>query len=85
MAKTGVTVNAVCPGFVATDMVEETVRTIIAKTGRGEEEARAELVKVNPMGRLIAPEEVADAVCFLAGRKAGAISGTTLVLAGGEI
>lgn len=58
----GITANAVCPGFVDTEIVADAVRNIVAKTGRSAEEARAELAGMNPSGRLIAPEEVADAV-----------------------
>lgn len=64
-AKTSLTANAVCPGFVDTDMTVESVANIQAKTGRSEEEARAELAALNPSGRLIAPEEVAAAVLDL--------------------
>jgi NAD(P)-dependent dehydrogenase (short-subunit alcohol dehydrogenase family) len=58
-------VNAVCPGFVDTDMTVRSVANITAKTGRSDEEARAELARLNPSGRLIAPEEVAAAVLDL--------------------
>ena len=58
-------VNAVCPGFVDTDMTVAVGRQHQAKTGRSEEEARAELARLNPSGRLIAPEEVAAAVLDL--------------------
>jgi 3-hydroxybutyrate dehydrogenase len=85
VAKAGVTVNAVCPGFVDTDMVAEAIHTIVEKTGRNADAARGELVKANPMGRLIAPQEVAETVCFLAGREAGAITGAAIAVAGGEI
>jgi len=64
-AGTNLRVNAVCPGFVDTDMTVRSVETIVAKTGRAEEEARAELARLNPSGRLIAPEEVARAVLDL--------------------
>ena len=84
LARTGITVNAVCPGFTDTDMADAAVNTIVAKTGRTPDAARAELARTNPMGRLIAPEEVADAVCFLARRESGSISGSTLTVAGGE-
>lgn len=83
-AKTGVTVNAVCPGFTDTDMVDQAVDRIVAKTGRDADDARAEIVKTSPMGRLIAPAEVADAVCFLARRESGGITGTAITVAGGE-
>ena len=85
LAKSGVTVNAVCPGFTDTDMVGTSVETVVAKTGRTAKAVRAEFTKSNPMGRLIAPEEVADAVCFLARRDSGAITGTAIAVAGGEI
>jgi len=85
LAKTGVTVNAVCPGFTDTDMVDAGVQAIVAKTGRTAEAIRAEFIKTNPMGRLIAPEEVADAVCFLARRESGSITGSAIAVAGGEI
>jgi NAD(P)-dependent dehydrogenase (short-subunit alcohol dehydrogenase family) len=84
LAKTGVTANAVCPGFTDTDMVSASIDTIVAKTGRTPEAARAELTRANPMGRLIAPEEVADAVCFLARRESGSITGSAIAVAGGE-
>jgi NAD(P)-dependent dehydrogenase (short-subunit alcohol dehydrogenase family) len=64
-AGTGLRANAVCPGFVDSDMTVESVANITAKTGRSEEEARAELARLNPSGRLIAPAEVAEAVLAL--------------------
>lgn len=85
LAKTGVTVNAVCPGYTDTDLVAEGVRTIVAKTGRSEDDARAHFTASNPMGRLIAPEEVADAVLWLAGDGASAVTGQAIVVAGGEL
>ena len=54
-AKSGVTVNAVCPGFVETDMLEESIQRIIEKTGRSAEQARASLASTNPQGRFIQP------------------------------
>jgi 3-hydroxybutyrate dehydrogenase len=83
-ARSGVTVNAVCPGFTDTDMVDEAMQRIVAKTGRDADSARAEILKASPMGRLITPAEVADAVCFLARRESGGITGTTITVAGGE-
>ncbi|MGA9583159.1 MAG: SDR family oxidoreductase [Allosphingosinicella sp.] len=64
-ARTKLRVNAVCPGFVDTEMTVRSVSNIAARTGRDEETARAELARLNPSGRLIAPEEVAAAVLDL--------------------
>ena len=64
-ARTSLRINAVCPGFVDTDMTVGSVATIRAKTGRSEAEARAELAALNPSGRLIKPDEVAAAVIEL--------------------
>jgi NAD(P)-dependent dehydrogenase (short-subunit alcohol dehydrogenase family) len=82
---TGVTVNAVCPGYTDTDMVRESAARIAAKTGRPAEEAVAAMVRNNPLGRLITPDEVAGAVLFLCSPAAAAITGATLTVAGGEI
>jgi NAD(P)-dependent dehydrogenase (short-subunit alcohol dehydrogenase family) len=62
---TSLRANSVCPGFVDTDMTVQSVANISAKTGRSEEEARAELARLNPSGRLVSPEEVASAVLDL--------------------
>lgn len=84
-ARTGVTVNAVCPGFTDTDLVAGSLQQIVAKTGRSVEEARAELTKHNPQGRLIDPVEVADAVLWLCGEGARSVTGQALAVAGGEV
>ncbi|HLT75811.1 MAG TPA: SDR family NAD(P)-dependent oxidoreductase [Ferrovibrio sp.] len=84
-ARSGITVNAVCPGYVDTDMTATTIDTIVRKTGRSAEEARAELAKINPQGRLIRPEEIADAVLWLAGPGAASVTGQCIVIAGGEV
>jgi NAD(P)-dependent dehydrogenase (short-subunit alcohol dehydrogenase family) len=85
LAKTGITVNAVCPGFTDTDLVTRSAETIAAKTGRTIEAARTELAKTNPLGRLMTPAEVAAAVGFLALPSAAAITGQAIVVAGGEV
>jgi NAD(P)-dependent dehydrogenase (short-subunit alcohol dehydrogenase family) len=84
-ARSGVTVNAVCPGFADTDMVAEAVERIVAKTGMTEEQAKEELVRDNPQGRLISPEEVADTVLWLCGKDAASITGQSIAIAGGEV
>ena len=84
-ARTGVTVNAVCPGFTETALVQRAMDTIVAKTGRSAEAARAELAEGNPQGRLVRPEEVADAVLWLASPGAGSINGQAIPIAGGEV
>ena len=83
-AKSGVTVNAVCPGFVETDMLEESIQRIIEKTGRSAGEARAGLVSTNPQGRFIQPQEVAAAVLWLCGDAASSITGQAISISGGE-
>jgi 3-hydroxybutyrate dehydrogenase len=85
LATTGVTVNAVCPGFTDTDLVAGSIDTIMKKTGRSHEQAVAELAKHNPQGRLVSPAEVADAVLWLCGEGAGAITGQAIAVAGGEV
>ena len=82
--KSGVTVNAVCPGYVETDMLDHAVSTIVEKTGRSVEEARAFLTATNPQGRLIQPEEVAETVLWLCSEKAGSITGQAISISGGE-
>jgi 3-hydroxybutyrate dehydrogenase len=83
--KSGVTVNAVCPGYTDTDLVQSGIEHVIAKTGRSREAAIADMLKDKPNGRLITPEEVAAAVLFLCTDGASANTGTTLSVAGGEI
>jgi 3-hydroxybutyrate dehydrogenase len=85
LATTGVTVNAVCPGFTDTDLVAGSIDTIMKKTGRSHEQAVSELAKHNPQGRLVTPAEVADAVLWLCGEGAGAITGQAIAVAGGEV
>jgi NAD(P)-dependent dehydrogenase (short-subunit alcohol dehydrogenase family) len=84
LAKTGATVNTVCPGYVETDMLEQSVKKIVEKTGRSPEEARATLTATNPQGRLVQVDEVADAVLWLCGDKARSVTGQTIALSGGE-
>jgi NAD(P)-dependent dehydrogenase (short-subunit alcohol dehydrogenase family) len=85
LAKTGITVNAVCPGYTDTEIVRSVIANIAAKTKRSEEEARAGLASVNPQGRLIDPEEVATAVAWLVSDDAHSITGQAIAVAGGEV
>jgi NAD(P)-dependent dehydrogenase (short-subunit alcohol dehydrogenase family) len=85
LATTGITVNAVCPGFTDTPLLDEAVENIMAKTGRSAEEARKALAKANPQGRLVHPEEVANAVHWLCLPGSEAINGQAIPVAGGEV
>lgn len=84
-AAKGVTVNAVCPGWVNTDMTRASIERIVTTTGRTEEQARAVLERMSPQGRLIEPDEVAALALFLAGPDAYGINGQTLSVDGGEL
>ncbi len=85
VAKSGVTINAVCPGYTDTDIVANTVGNIAGKTGRTPEQALTELLVHNPQGRLIKPEEVAAAVGWLCLPGSQSITGQSIVIAGGEL
>jgi NAD(P)-dependent dehydrogenase (short-subunit alcohol dehydrogenase family) len=84
-ARTAVTVNAVCPGYTETDIVADAVANIVAKTGKTEAEARAALVARNPQGRMVQPDEVAEAVLWLCLPGSGSITGQAIAVAGGEV
>lgn len=83
-ARSGVTVNAICPGYTDTDMVTGAIAAITAKTGMSEADALAQLVRDNPQGRLIEPGEIAQAVLHLCGPHSGSITGQSLLINGGE-
>jgi NAD(P)-dependent dehydrogenase (short-subunit alcohol dehydrogenase family) len=85
LASSRVTVNAVCPGFTETELLQESLNTIVATTGRTEAAARAELVKTNPQGRLVQPDEVAAAVRWLCSEAARSVTGQCISVAGGEV
>ena len=79
------TFNALCPAYVDTDIITMNVDTIMKRTGWSAAEARAAMVDVNPHGRLIAPEEVAQAAIWLCRTSSGSVNGQAIQIAGGEI
>lgn len=81
VAGKNITVNAVCPGYTDTEMARQAVDTVMAKTGRSEEQARAMIVRDNPQGRMIQPEEVAQTVAWLCTPQASGITGQAIVIA----
>ncbi len=85
LAKSPITVNAVCPGYTDTDIVGDALDNIAAKTGRSRDQALAELVAHNPQGRLVQPTEVAEAVAWLCLPSSAAITGQSIMVAGGEL
>jgi 3-hydroxybutyrate dehydrogenase len=84
-AKSGVTVNALCPGYTETDIVADAIANIATKTGKSETDARATLTASNPQGRLVQPEEVANAAVWLCLPGSEAITGQAIPIAGGEV
>ena len=84
LARKGVTVNAICPGYTETDIVREAVSNIVAKTGKSEAEARQALAASNPQQRLVQPQEVAQSVLWLCAAGSDAINGQALAIDGGE-
>lgn len=85
LARTGITVNAVCPGYTDTDIVAQAVDNIASKTGHSAERALAALVAHNPQGRLVTPDEVASTVAWLCLPESAAITGQAIGVAGGEV
>jgi len=85
LARTGVTVNAVCPGFTDTPLLAKALSEVSAKTKAGEEQVLKRIIALNPQGRLVLPTEVADAVSWLVSPQASAITGQAIVVAGGEV
>lgn len=85
LAGTGVTVNALCPGYLDTEMTDRTLENIVAKTGRSPEEALQSLTRLNPQGRLIQPAEVTAAALWLCGPGSDSINGQAIAIAGGEV
>ena len=83
-AKAGITVNALCPGYVETPMLERAVDRIVATTKRDEQQTRGALAANNPQARFINPEEVAAAVLWLCAGDSAAITGQAISISGGE-
>jgi NAD(P)-dependent dehydrogenase (short-subunit alcohol dehydrogenase family) len=84
VGRSGVTVNAVCPGYTDTDMARAAVGNLV-RAGKTADEALRALTRGMPIGRLIRPEEVAGAVAWLCSAEAGAVTGEAIVVAGGEV
>ena len=84
LADTGVTVNAICPGFVDTEMTGKTIDNIVAKTGRTPEEARRTLEEMNPQRRLVHPKEIASLTLMLCSDEAASIHGQAIPIDGGQ-
>ncbi len=84
LAGSGITVNAICPGYTQTAIVETTVANIMEKTGFDENKARRALTRNNPMNTMIQPDEVAAAVNWLVGPGSGSVTGQSISVCGGE-
>jgi len=85
VAKQGITVNAVCPGYTDTEILQTSIANVVEKTGRSADHARAEFEKSNPQGRILRVEEVAQAVLWLCSDSAGALTGQCISVSGGEV
>jgi NAD(P)-dependent dehydrogenase (short-subunit alcohol dehydrogenase family) len=84
LAQTGVTANLVCPGYTDTPLIANAINAITSKTGRSRKEVTSTFTNVNPMGRLVSPDEVAAAALWLASDAAAAINGQAIAIDGGE-
>jgi NAD(P)-dependent dehydrogenase (short-subunit alcohol dehydrogenase family) len=85
LARKGVTVNAVCPGYTETDLLRGSIDRVVATTGRSADDARAGFAASNPQQRLVQPAEVAALVAWLCRAEAGSITGQALSVSGGEV
>ncbi|MBB5721504.1 NAD(P)-dependent dehydrogenase (short-subunit alcohol dehydrogenase family) [Loktanella ponticola] len=84
LARKNITVNAICPGFLDTEMTERSIANIVEKTGRSVEAARASLEETNPMHRLVPPEDVAKTVLWLCSDGSDMVTGQSISVSGGE-
>ena len=84
LASTGITANALCPGYLDTEMTDRSIDNIIAKTGKSREDATGVLADMSPLGRLITPQEVSTAALWLCGPGSDAVNGQTIAINGGE-
>jgi len=85
LARTGITVNAICPGFIDTPLLERSVENITASTGKSADEARAILKRASPQNRFVETSEVAAAALYLLSDAAASVNGHALALSGGEV
>ena len=85
LAATGITVNAICPGYTDTDLIDNSISTIVEKTGKSKQEVAMQLKSANPQRRFIEPEEVAAAVAWLCLPGSESITGQSIPIAGGEV
>ena len=85
VAGTGITANALCPGYLDTEMTERTIANIVESTGRTHADALEALTRTNPQGRLIEPAEVTAAALWLCAPGSEGINGQALAIAGGEL
>ena len=84
LARKDITVNAICPGFLDTEMTERSIANIVEKTGRSYEDARGSLEATNPMHKLVPPEDVAHAVLWLCAQGSDMVTGQCISVSGGE-
>jgi len=85
IAKTNVTINALCPGWVETRMLDEAVARIAGKTGRGEDDARRALASMSPQKRMVTPAEVAHLAAMLCADEARSVHGQAIAIDGGQV
>lgn len=85
VATKGITVNAVCPGYTETELLDSALAQVVSKTGRNIDDARAALQSLNPQQRFVRPEEVAQAIVWLASTASASVTGQSISISGGEV